>query len=55
MGLVLSEIFLNKVSVMFLFVQYITDRSKAVLQIWFSVFACFGVGFCTIFTCLDDV
>ena len=27
-----------------------TDRSKAVLLIWFSVFACFGVGFCTVFT-----
>ena len=24
---------------------YITDRSKAVLLIWFSVFACFGVSF----------
>ena len=29
---------------------YITDRSKAVLLIWFSVFACFGVSFCTVFT-----
>ena len=29
---------------------YITDRSKAVLLIWFSVFACFSVSFCTVFT-----
>ena len=29
---------------------YITDRYKAVLLIWFSVFACFGVGFSTVFT-----
>ena len=28
----------------------ITDRSKAVLLIWLSVFACFGVSFCTCFT-----
>ena len=27
----------------------ITDRFKAVLLIWFSVFACFGVSFCTVF------
>ena len=27
---------------------YITDRSKAVHLIWFSVFACFGVSFCGI-------
>ena len=29
---------------------YITDHSKAVLQIWFFVFAYFGVNFCTVFT-----
>ena len=29
---------------------YITVRSKAVLLIWFSVFACFGVSSCTVFT-----
>ena len=29
---------------------YITDRSKAVLLIWFSVLASFGVSFCTVFT-----
>ena len=29
---------------------YITDCSKAVLLIWFSVFACFRVLFCTVFT-----
>ena len=28
---------------------YITDRSKAVFLIWSSVFACFGVRFCTVF------
>ena len=27
-----------------------TDRSKAVLLIWFCVFACFDVSFCTVFT-----
>ena len=31
-------------------IYYITDRSKAVLLIWFSVFDCFGVSFCTVFT-----
>ena len=39
---------------------YITDRSKAVLLIWFYVFACFqcfGVSFCTFSSsvCLDDI
>ena len=29
---------------------YISGRSKAVLLVWFSVFACFGVIFCTVFT-----
>ena len=29
---------------------YITDHSKAVLLIWFSVLACFGVSYCTVFT-----
>ena len=30
---------------------YVTDRSNAVLLIWFSVvFACFGVSFCHAFT-----
>ena len=28
----------------------ITDRFKAALLIWFSVFACFRVSFCTVFT-----
>ena len=28
----------------------ITDRSKVVLLVWFSVFACFGVCFCIVFT-----
>ena len=28
----------------------ITDRSKAVLFVWFSLFSCFGVSFCTVFT-----
>ena len=27
---------------------YITVHSKAVLLIWFSVFACLGVSFCTV-------
>ena len=38
---------------------YITDRSKAVLQISFSVFACFAVSFCTVLlsfsVCLNDI
>ena len=29
---------------------YITDRTKAVLLTWFSVFSCFGVSFYTVFT-----
>ena len=29
---------------------HITDRSDVVLLIWFSVFACFGVSFCTVFS-----
>ena len=29
---------------------YITDPSKALLLIWFSVFDCFGVSFCTVFS-----
>ena len=36
---------------------HITARSKAVLLIWFSVFACFGVIF-VLFSpsvCLDDI
>ena len=35
---------------------YITDHSKAVLLICFSLFACFGISFCTYFTfcCLGD-
>ena len=33
-----------------LYLMYITDHSKAVLPICFSVFACFGVSFCTVFT-----
>ena len=28
---------------------YTADRSKAVLLVWFSVFACFGVSFCAVF------
>ena len=28
---------------------YTTDRSKAVILICFSLFACFGVSFCTVF------
>ena len=31
-------------------ILYITERSKAILLIWLSVFACFGVSFCTVFT-----
>ena len=31
-------------------IVYITDHSKAVLPIWFFVFAYFGVNFCTVFT-----
>ena len=40
-----------------LVIFYITDRSKAVLLIWFSVFACFGVSFCTFshYVFLDDI
>ena len=34
----------------FLVILYITDRSKPVLLIWLSVFADFGVSFCTVFT-----
>ena len=34
-------------------VFYITDCSKAGLLIWFPVFACFGVSFCTVFTCVS--
>ena len=36
----------------------IIDRSKAVLLIWFYVFVCFGVSFCTVCfpsVCLDDI
>ena len=29
-------------------ISYITDRFKAVPLIWFSVFVCFGVFFCTV-------
>ena len=29
---------------------YITDRSKSKLLILFSVFNCFGVSFCSVFT-----
>ena len=29
---------------------HITDHSEAVLLIWFSVLACFGISFCTVFT-----
>ena len=38
-------------------VFYITDRSEAVLLIWFSVFGGFGVSFCTVLpsVCLDDI
>ena len=38
-------------------ISYITNRSKVVLWILFSVFACPGVNFCTVFTfvCLDDI
>ena len=28
---------------------YINDRSRSVLLIWFYVFACIGVSFCTVF------
>ena len=31
------------------FIFYKTDRPKAVLLIWFSGFASFGVSFCTVF------
>ena len=29
---------------------YIADRSKAVILIWFSVFACFSITLCSVFT-----
>ena len=45
-GEVVRPLNLFKPPVMF----YITDRSNAVLQIWFYVFACFDVRFCTVFT-----
>ena len=31
-------------------IVYITDRSKVVILIWFSVFTCFGVSFYTAVT-----
>ena len=41
-----------------LHIFYITDRSKAGLLIWFSVFACFDAGLSVLFSpyvCLDDI
>ena len=45
-GAVASDFVRLKTPVVF----YIIDRSKAVLLIWYSVFACFCVSFCTVFS-----
>ena len=37
--------------------MYITDRSKAVLLIWFSVFSCSRISFCAVLpsVCVDNI